>query len=238
MSEKYPTFADPAQASLLSSHLAQRLQLFLAPLTRQLNSKLDARLLRTFFAVIVAILTFRERHQALLLSQLGAFLLPPHQAPAGTKRVSNLMHSPAWSASLVQKFFWRQAALFIRQLKAADQLALVIWDDSVIEKNESRELEGLCSVRSSKAARLKKVKKGFYSPPPGPPIFVPGMQWSALFVSGLASTTAPLLGAMHWWSTRGENSTDRRTQQLDLLEKSLKKWGKGPGLVHVFDQGY
>ncbi|HEX2916037.1 MAG TPA: transposase [Chloroflexia bacterium] len=238
MSAKYPTFADPAQTPLLSSHLAQHLQLFLAPLTRQLTSKLDVRLVRTFFALIIAIISFRERHHALLLSQLGAFLVPPHQAPAGAKRLHNLIHSPAWSASLIQNFFWRQAAHFIRQLKASNQLALVIWDDSVIEKNESRQLEGLCSVRSTKAARLKKVKKGFYSPPPGPPIFVPGMQWSALIVSGLAATTTPWLGAMHWWSTRGENSTDRRTQQQLLLEKSIKKWGKGSQLVHVFDQGY
>jgi hypothetical protein len=115
--------------------------------------------------------------------------------------VSNLIHSPQWSANLIHNFLWRQAALFIRQLKAAHQLVLVIWDDSVIEKNESRELEGLCSVRSSKAARLKKIKKGFYRPPPGPPIFVPGMQWSALIASGLAKTSTPLLGAMQWWST-------------------------------------
>lgn len=225
MSEKYATFSDPAQADLLSSQLAQHLQLFLAPLIRQLNTKLDARLLRTFFATLIAIISFRERHQALLLSQLGAFLMPPQQAPAGTKPVSNLIHSPAWSASLVQNFLWRQAALVIHQLKATHQLSLVIWDDSVIEKNESRELEDLCSVRSSKAARLKKIKKGFYSPPPGPPIFVPGMHWSALIVSGLANSTPPLLGAMHWWSTRGEHSTQRRTQHHDLLEKSLKKWG-------------
>jgi hypothetical protein len=238
MSEKYATFTDPTQAELLSSRLAQHLQLFLAPLSRQLHSKLDARLLRTFFTTIIAIICFRERHQALLLSQLGAFLMPPHQAPAGTKRLSNLIHSPDWSATLVQNFLWRQAALFIRQLKAAHQLSLVIWDDSVIEKNESRELAGLCSVRSSKAARLKKVKKGFYTPPPGPPIFVPGMHWSALIVSGLASTTPPLLGAMHWWTTRGENATDRRTQQNLLLDKTLTKWGKGAKLIHVFDQGY
>lgn len=45
MKQKYATFTDPAQDDLLSSHLAQRLQLFLAPLTRQLHSKLDARLL-------------------------------------------------------------------------------------------------------------------------------------------------------------------------------------------------
>lgn len=94
MSEKYPTFTDPAQADLLSSDLGRRLQLYLTPLICQLNSKLDARLLRTFFATLIAIICFRERHQALLLSQLGAFVMPPPQAPAGTKLVSNLIHSP------------------------------------------------------------------------------------------------------------------------------------------------
>ncbi len=64
MAEKYPPFTDPAQAIWLSSQLAQYLQLFLTPHTRQLNFKLDARLLRTFFATLIAIISFRERNTA------------------------------------------------------------------------------------------------------------------------------------------------------------------------------
>jgi len=46
--------------------------------------------------------------------------------------------------------------------------ALVIWDESVIEKPESIALEGLGPVRSSKAARLKRIKPGYYNPPGDP----------------------------------------------------------------------
>lgn len=47
---------------------------------------------------------------------------------------------------------------------AADKTALVIWDESVIEKPESIALEGLGPVRSSKAARLKRIKPGYFNP--------------------------------------------------------------------------
>ena len=45
------------------------------------------------------------------------------------------------------------------------QTALVIWDESVIEKPESIALEGLGPVRSSKAARLKRIKPDYFNPP-------------------------------------------------------------------------
>lgn len=54
---------------------------------------------------------------------------------------------------------------------------LAIWDESVLEKAESLQLEGLCAVRSSKARRLKRIKLGFFNPPGGRPIFVPGYHW-------------------------------------------------------------
>jgi hypothetical protein len=38
-------------------------------------------------------------------------------------------------------------------------------------------------VRSSKAARLTRIKKGYYSPPRGP-IFVPGLHWLAVILPG------------------------------------------------------
>lgn len=42
--------------------------------------------------------------------------------------------------------------------------ALLLWDESVWEKPESIALEGLGSVRSVQDARLKRIKKGFYTP--------------------------------------------------------------------------
>jgi hypothetical protein len=80
---------------------------------------------------------------------------------------------------------WRRANERIDALKAAGEEALVVWDESVIEKAGSLELEGLCAVRSSVARWLKRIKPGFYTPPSGP-IFVPGMQWIGLLVIGMS----------------------------------------------------
>ena len=57
------------------------------------------------------------------------------------------------------------------------------WDESRLEKHESRALEGLSPVSSSKAARRARRRKGYYHGPVGR-IYVPGMQWlAALLVS-------------------------------------------------------
>ena len=80
-------------------------------------------------------------------------------------------------------------------------MGLLLWDESVIEKPESIAWEGLCAVRSSKARRLKRIKPGYYNPPAGPPIFVPGMNWLAVLLLGRQGP--PTLAAMRWWTTRG-----------------------------------
>jgi hypothetical protein len=36
-------------------------------------------------------------------------VLEPAHAPAGTKRLSNLLRSPHWSASAVLDYLWQQA---------------------------------------------------------------------------------------------------------------------------------
>ncbi len=49
-------------------------------------------------------------------------------------------------------------------------------------------------LRSAKARRLTRIKPGFYTPPGGRPVFVPGMQWLSLIVMGMKG--APTLAAM------------------------------------------
>ena len=65
--------------------------------TRQVRIDLDAaidkRLVGTFFDLFVIILMFRERRMGLLLSELGGYLCGHAKAPAGTKRISNLLLS-------------------------------------------------------------------------------------------------------------------------------------------------
>lgn len=65
--------------------------------------------MRTFLHTIQVIITFRDRVGGLLLSELGGYLLSPDQAPAGTKRLSNLLHAPKWKAQVVEHDLWQRA---------------------------------------------------------------------------------------------------------------------------------
>ena len=165
--------------------VAQQLQLFLGPFEQWLDAQIDRRLVRTFFLALQAIVRFRHSRSGLLLSELGAHVLSPSRAPAGTKRLSNLLRSPRWSHTLLDRFLWHRADQALVQLEETGETALAIWDESVLEKPESIALAGLCPVRSSKAARLKRIKPGYYNPPGGPPVFVPGLQWLTVMLSGM-----------------------------------------------------
>lgn len=150
---------------VISDQLRAQLQTFLAPLLEELDAQIDLRLVRTCLRTVEAILSFRHRNHGLLLSELGAFLLSPAQAPAGTKRLSQLLRCPKWSAALLTRFLWRNAQARVEELQRTEGEALLLWDESVLEKPESAKSEGLGAVRSSKAARLTRIKPGFYRPP-------------------------------------------------------------------------
>src|SRR5689334_18015589 len=107
MSRYSATSASAAQASQLAAkRLSQQLVTFLAPILRTLDQRLDRRLVSTFLATLIAIAQWRNRNHGLLLSELGAYLLSPEHAPAGTKRLSNLLRSPRWQASLLADWLW------------------------------------------------------------------------------------------------------------------------------------
>lgn len=107
---QYPIAAADAQASPdMAQHLARQVETFLHPLLLRLDAHLDKRLVRTFLQAVQAILQFRQRAHGLLLSELGAYLLTPAQAPAGTKRLSNLLPSSKWAASLIERFRLRSS---------------------------------------------------------------------------------------------------------------------------------
>lgn len=218
----------------LASTLTQRLQEYLSPLLLRLDQLLDRRLVRTFAATIEVFLQQRYRASGLLLSQLGAFLDSPAHAPAGTKRLGNLLRSPKWSYLFLEEWFWNQAEQRLMDLVCHNEDALLLWDSSVLEKPESIALEGLCPVRSSEAARLKRIKKGFYTPPAGPPVFVPGMQWLCLLLLGRSG--APTLACMQWWTTRGDLAQQRRPVEDDLLLRAAHHFGRA--VLHVFDRGF
>ena len=217
----------------VSVELQGRLVNFVQSLLVALDEKLDKRLVRTLVLTIGAIIEIRHPGCGLVLSELGGYILSPEQAPAGTKRLSNLLRSPKWHYGLIARFLWHQGDKRVAELQAQGAEALVIWDESVLEKAESRTLQGLCAVRSSVARQLKRIKPGFYTPP-SRPLFVPGMNWIGLLVIGM--TGAPTVAAMRWWSSRGLGQSDKRTEEGKLLSHCFKRWGSH--VLHVFDRGF
>ena len=134
----------------------------------------------------------------------------------------------------MERFLWHLADQELAQIEERGELALAIWDESVLEKPESIALEGLCPVRSSKAARLKRIKPGYYHPPGGPPVFVPGLQWLTVMLAGMQGP--PVLAAMRWWTSRGRLASHRRDETASLLSQSAAGWGRR--VVHVLDRGF
>ncbi len=78
----------PYHAADMAQGLYAALARFLAPLLIELDARIDKRLVRTFLQTVAVILTFRDRVNGLLLSELGGYLDTPDKAPAGTKRLS------------------------------------------------------------------------------------------------------------------------------------------------------
>jgi hypothetical protein len=182
---------------------------------------------------MVIILMFRERRMGLLLSELGGYLCGFSKAPAGTKRISNLLRSKKWSADIIDHFFFERTVKRIAELKAKGKRALLLWDDSRIEKHESWTCEGLCSVWSSKAKRLTRIRRGYYNPPEGR-ICVPGFKWTGVFLSHLGGV--PSVCHMQWWTTRGKYKEDPDNVIWRLLQR-IKTHLDHP-VLHVMDRGY
>jgi hypothetical protein len=205
-----------------------------------------------------AIIEHRHRSHGLLLSELGAYLLSPSQAPAGTKRLSNLLRSSKWSAHDIAAHLWQHAHQQVKQWHSTGEEVLALWDESVLEKPESQEAQGLSPVRSSKAARLSRIKPGYYRPP-GAPVFVPGLHWMALLFIGRSGP--PCVAAMQWWGTRSSSGTSsggtssggtssggtssgvdepwlrqRKAVLRELLQQCQSSYGKQ--LLHIFDRGF
>ena len=152
---------EQAQDEKLSQQLTDRLTAYLAELLIELDTQLDKRLVRTFLRTIIVILLCRHSQYGLLLSELGGYILSPRQAPAGTKRLSNLMRSQKWGSEVIVNYLWKQATQRVEELSDVGEDGLLVWDESELEKPESIALEGLSPVRSSKAARLKHIKPGY-----------------------------------------------------------------------------
>jgi hypothetical protein len=207
---------------------------FCQDLLRTLDRQLDRRLVETFFGLVLVVLRHRHGMHGLLLSEMGGWLVGASAAVAGTKRLKKLLYSRKWQAALVADFLWQQADQSLHTLHQAGETPLVVWDESVLEKSESLHLEGLSPVRSAKAARLARIKPGYFNPPLERPIFVPGFHWLAILVMGAQGT--PQLAHLAFWRTRGLGATDKRSVERPLLVQLAQRWGRQ--VVHVWDRGF
>ena len=66
----------------LAAALTERCRTFLQPLLEELDVYLDRRLVRTAAATVTALVRHRDRPQALLLSELGAYLAGDRNTPS------------------------------------------------------------------------------------------------------------------------------------------------------------
>lgn len=218
----------------VSEQLREQLYQFLLPLLTLLDRFLDVRLVRTFWQAIETILLFRNRAHGLLLSELGGYLLSPEHAPAGTKRLSNLLRSNKWKSALIAVFLWQQAQERHKALEKEGEIPLLLWDESVHEKPESKKSEGLCAVRSSKAQRLARSRPGF----PKPPVFVHGLHWLGLLMIGRKGK--PTVAFFRWFTNKkdlqAEQASDLPAARYDLLKQCVSSWQQS--VLHVFDRGY
>jgi hypothetical protein len=243
----------PSQA--LADTVAERCFVFLKPFLKQLDRILDLRLVRTLANTVTSIIRHRQRSTSLLLSELGAYLADPEHAPAGTKRLANLIHSANWQATAIDDYLLEEGRKRVQaELPSSPEgRILCILDHSVAEKPESRQAEGLAPVISSKARRLErprpKIGPGYYGGPPGKPIVVPGWHWASVLLTGWAKVSERLaltLGAWYWYTKphpEGTNTVEDgipRQKEAEahwtVLSRVVAAYGKEK-LLHVWDRG-
>lgn len=235
MSPKYAISATKRQeAKEKSAAIASILEKYLAPLVEPLDAYLDKRLVQTFLQGTRTLIQARTQAPGLVISELGSILLSGREATAGEKRIHRLLTSEKWSEYLICLFQWNEAEKRYEELRREGEKIFVIWDGSVIEKPESQKSEDLCAVKSSKAARRRKSRKGSFNRPGGKPIVVLGYEWTACVVVGKKGK--PSLAMMDFWSRKGPEATTARKEEERMLAQVARKWGKN--VLHLFDRGY
>jgi len=233
--EKHTPYSQKGQAGRQQSEvLADLCYRFGRPLLEKLYTKLDRRLVQTLLHLMIVIVIHRHRNHGLLLSELGGYLLNGEHAPAGTKRIHNLLRHPGWEAQSVNAYLWERADQAVEQRLSPHDDVYVIWDESVMEKAESLKPERLCAVRSSKARRLKRIKPGYYNPPGGRPIFVPGFNWLQVIITRMRGV--PVLAHVRYWTTRGAAQTTKRQEEHQVLQQVAHRWGRM--VMDIWDRGF
>ena len=194
-------------ANIVSWQIEEKLLAYFGDLLRWLDQAIDRRLVVTFVGLMMAMIIHRHRNEGGWMSQLGSYLVPEN-AEAGKKRIQKLLYSQKWASGVLEKYLWHLGEQRVAAGEQAGETMLAIWDESVVEKSEALKLEGLGSVRSSKAVRLKRIKPGYFNPPGGRPIIVPGFHWLQVLICGMKGSLVP--AHTRFWSNRGEQASTRR----------------------------
>jgi hypothetical protein len=189
-------------------------------------------LVRTCFQCVVVILRFRDRINGLLLSELGGYLLSPEQAPAGKKRLENLLNAPKWTGQLIKDWLLAQADARLAAWQEQGRDGLASLRSQPLGKTGKSEQRGAdVAVQSSKGKRLTPIKPGYLSPPGGL-IMVPGLHWLTVLLVGRSQSQDPLqLAHVEWWSTRGVQATPLRDQEVRVLLALVGRSCRG--VLHV-----
>jgi hypothetical protein len=98
----YKNKPNEAERQEKTRELEKKLVKELWPLLVGLKQRVDRRLVKTCLGMVMAILLHRHRNHGWLLSELGGYLLEPEDCQAGTKRISNLVHSARWEAGVIE----------------------------------------------------------------------------------------------------------------------------------------
>lgn len=233
MSKDTETQEIEQQAKSASWQIEWKLLAYLGDLLRELDRAIDRRLVVTFVGVSMALILHRHRNEGGWMSQLGSYLVPAN-ATAGTKRIQKLVYSQKWDSGVLERHLWQMGEQRVEAGERAGETMLAIWDESVVEKSEALKLEGLGSVRSNKAVRLKRIKPGYFNPPGGRPIIVPGFHWLQVLVCGMKGAIVP--AHTRWWTNRGEGASSRRAEEWQVLQELADRFRAR--ILHVFDRGF
>lgn len=221
------------QGEQKSAEIEEKLFEQLKDVLMVLDQLLDRRLVVTLFGLVLGLILHRHRNEGGWLSELGSYLVPEN-AEAGRKRIERLLYSRKWDHRLLTQVLWQRADREVERVEDTQEPVLAIWDESVVEKPESLQMEGLGPVRSSKAARLKRIKKGYFNPPGGRPIFVPGFNWLQVLVCGLHGPVT--LAHLRFWTTRGKQASSKRAEERQVLREAADRWRAR--VIHVWDRGF
>ena len=102
------------------------MEAYLWPYRERWDANLDSRVVGN--AAVAGILQTRS---ALTLSEVGSTRCDPDHAEAVNQRLQRSLHHQGWKASMIEQ---------------VRDTPLCVWDGSVLEKPESRSLEGLESL--------------------------------------------------------------------------------------------